>query len=111
MAKVTIPYHVKADPGEEDDAIIYTVDPALTLRIEEIKLVFPVATYGELEISLKRGNETVWPKERPAVGDNTSLRFPVDLTYPSGSNVVVHYKNTSDTDVHEAFIYLVGELR
>ena len=108
--KITIPYSLTVSPGAEGDVILYTVPSGYKLKIEKIVTLFPAGTYGELEISLYRGNERVYPEERPLVGDNVLLEDDVELEYPAGSKVKLHYKNTNSTETRVAYIYIKGVL-
>jgi len=110
MPRVTVPYHLKADAGASGEEAIYTVPEGKVLRIDEVTVRFPPGTAGELELSLKRGEETVFPEERPLVGDGATLRFDVELLYESGEPVILAYRNVNTAEAREAYVYLSGVL-
>jgi len=107
---VSIPYHLTADPGAEGDVTLYTVPSARTLTITQIQIHFPSGTAGELELSFYRGIEVVAPTTRVYTGDDVLWRFNVNIVFGSGSEVVLHYKNTNTTTAREAYLLLIGEL-
>jgi len=107
---VVIKYHLKADPSEEKTISIYKVPNGHTLRITSVEIRFPSGTGGELLVALKYGNMKVYPDSGYASGDGGTIRDDVDITYQSGLDVLLYYKNENTTDVREAYINLEGEL-
>jgi len=48
--KVSIPYHLRADPGEKNKVAIYRVQDGKKLKLKQVTIAFPSGTLGELRI-------------------------------------------------------------
>ena len=106
----SISAHVTVNPGVKIRTTIWTVPQGAKAIVREMVVNWPVATYGELKIRLLYGEMPVIPRDGWATGDNATIRYTGEVEYGSGTPVQVELENTSDTDVHEAFITLRGEL-
>ena len=108
--KVSVPYHVTAAGGATDTVSIFRVPSARKLKVNKVTVAFPTGTYGELEVALYFGIRRVFPQGRNITGDNMSFGKDVDLTWFTGDNVLLYYKNNNATQTREAYVDLEGVL-
>jgi len=107
----TIPCHIVATGGAEGDETAFTVPESREFKLRKVICCFPIGTYGELEISLKKDGQTVFPLANAIKGDGIALPFKARLQYESGKAIVIHYKNLNSSETRECFVFLCGELK
>jgi len=108
--RISITYHLDADPGVERDIPIYRVQGGRTLRTIQTNVSFPVGQYGELEISFYRGIRKLLPTVGVYTGDNMMITDNTPAEWGTDENVIMHYKNTNTTERRESYITIEGEL-
>jgi len=110
VRRITVTYHITADPGASGRVAIFTVPGGRSFKHERTEVHFPVATYGELQLALYHGANKVMPYSGYWVGDNTVVVDESTAEWGPNADIVLYYKNTSTTDTHEAFIVITGVL-
>ena len=108
--KISIPYHLVADPGAEDDVVLYTVEAARKFKTKSVYLFFPIGNYMELQVRIFRGMQQIAPYKNYYTGDGNVIEDEFIEDMSSGERVILHYKNTNSTQQREAFIIVRGEL-
>jgi len=110
VRRITITYHITADPDTSGRISIFEIPGGRSFKHERTEIHFPVATYGELQLAFYRGAEKVMPYEGFWVGDNTVITDESTVEWGPNTTIELYYNNTSTTDTHEAFIVITGVL-
>ena len=108
--KVSFGVWLTVSAGDEDDYVLYTVEAARRFVTKSVYVYFPPGTYGELEISIKRGIKQIAPYSGSYRGDACVIEDEFIEDISSAERVIIHYKNNNTTNTKEAFIIVRGVL-
>jgi len=108
--EVSIPYRLVAAPGEEGYRTVYTVQDGVTLRVRRVHVHFPIASAGDLRVSLYYGNLKVYPETDWICGSDVHFDDCVDLVWHGGDRVRVWFENTNTAEERSCDIKLEGVL-
>jgi len=108
--KVSIATKVTADASASGKTTVFTVPGAYVFRTASVYISFPAGTYGELEISLYRGEQKIAPYSGVYTGDACVIEDEFIEDIASAERVIVAYKNNNSTQAREANIIIRGEL-
>jgi len=108
--KISIAYYLQAQPGESKEITLYEVEAARQFKTSSVFVAFPVGTYFELEMAIKRGIKQIAPYQGTYRGDGYVIEDEFIEDMFSGERVILWYRNNNTTQIREAFIIVRGEL-
>lgn len=108
IERKSIGYLISASPGEEAEVKIYRVSAGKIFKCERVQIYFPLGTFFELQVVIKRGLEPIKPTKGVYQGDGNPVLDVTGVEFGSDEEIRLWYKNLSTTDIRKAFVLIEG---
>jgi hypothetical protein len=108
--QISVAYRISQNAASEADYIAFTVPPGKRFHITEIEAIFPSGSGGYLQLSVWHGIKQIAPYNGVWALDQGRAVARLDYMLLSGEKVIIHAKNSHETEARAATLQIEGEL-